>query len=51
MDKFRPRAREIVTVARLLLEEEGLENLRRLMDAGCYGRLESIIDPERRAVA
>ena len=29
----------------LLLGEEGLENLRRLMDAGCYGRLESIIPP------
>ena len=29
----------------LLLDEERLENLRRLMDAGCYGRLESIIPP------
>src|SRR3954469_3155663 len=32
-------------VPELLLEEERLENLRRLMDAGCYGRLESIIPP------
>ena len=34
MDKFRPRAREIVTVARLLLEEEGLDSfsMRRLAD-------------------
>jgi predicted AlkP superfamily phosphohydrolase/phosphomutase len=29
----------------LLLGEEGLGNVRRLMDAGCYGRLESIIPP------
>jgi predicted AlkP superfamily phosphohydrolase/phosphomutase len=29
----------------LLLGEERLENLRRLMAAGCYGRLESIIPP------
>ena len=34
MDKFRPRAREIVTVARQLLEEEGLDSfsMRRLAD-------------------
>ena len=29
----------------LLLGDERLENFRRLMDAGCYGRLESIIPP------
>jgi predicted AlkP superfamily phosphohydrolase/phosphomutase len=29
----------------LLLGEERLENLRRLMQAGCYGRLESVIPP------
>jgi predicted AlkP superfamily phosphohydrolase/phosphomutase len=29
----------------LLLGEEKLENLRRLMQAGCYGRLESVIPP------
>ncbi len=29
----------------LLLGEERLENIRRLMDAGCYGSLESIIPP------
>jgi AcrR family transcriptional regulator len=34
MDRFRPRAREIVTVARQLLEEEGLDSfsMRRLAD-------------------
>src|SRR5690242_2815976 len=34
MDRFRPRAREIVTVARQLLEDEGLESfsMRRLAD-------------------
>jgi AcrR family transcriptional regulator len=34
MDKFRPRAREIVTVARQLLEDEGLDSfsMRRLAD-------------------
>jgi AcrR family transcriptional regulator len=34
MEKFRPRAREIVTVARQLLEEEGLDSfsMRRLAD-------------------
>jgi predicted AlkP superfamily phosphohydrolase/phosphomutase len=29
----------------LLLAEERLENIRRLMEAGCYGRLESVIPP------
>ncbi|HEX8200292.1 MAG TPA: alkaline phosphatase family protein [Isosphaeraceae bacterium] len=29
----------------LLLGDERLENFRRLMDAGCYGRLESVIPP------
>ncbi|MGZ3416159.1 MAG: alkaline phosphatase family protein, partial [Isosphaeraceae bacterium] len=29
----------------LLLGEERLENVRRLMDGGCYGRLESIVPP------
>lgn len=29
----------------LLLEDDRLENLRRLMDGGCYGRLESVIPP------
>src|SRR5208283_2546234 len=29
----------------LLLGEERLENVRCLMDGGCYGRLESIIPP------
>jgi predicted AlkP superfamily phosphohydrolase/phosphomutase len=29
----------------LLLEDERLMNVRRLMDAGCYGRLESVIPP------
>jgi predicted AlkP superfamily phosphohydrolase/phosphomutase len=29
----------------LLLGEERLENIRRLMDAGCYGPLESIVPP------
>ena len=34
MDRFRPRAREIVTVARQLLEEEGLDSfsMRKLAD-------------------
>ncbi len=29
----------------LLFGDERLENIRRLMDAGCYGRLESIVPP------
>jgi predicted AlkP superfamily phosphohydrolase/phosphomutase len=29
----------------ILLEDERLTNIRRLMDAGCYGRLESVIPP------
>jgi predicted AlkP superfamily phosphohydrolase/phosphomutase len=29
----------------LLLEDERLVNIRRLMEAGCYGRLESVIPP------
>jgi predicted AlkP superfamily phosphohydrolase/phosphomutase len=29
----------------LLLGDERLENIRRLMDGGCYGRLESIVPP------
>lgn len=29
----------------LLLREPGLENLRRLMDLGCHGRLESVVPP------
>ena len=29
----------------LLFGDERLENFRRLMDAGCYGRLESVIPP------
>jgi len=29
----------------IVLEDERLTNLRRLMDAGCYGRLESVIPP------
>src|SRR4051794_11493681 len=29
----------------LLLGDDRLENLRRLTDAGCYGRLESVIPP------
>ena len=30
----------------LLFGDERLTNIRRLMDAGCYGRLESVIPPE-----
>ena len=29
----------------ILLQNERLTNLRRLMDVGCYGRLESVIPP------
>lgn len=29
----------------ILFEEEGLPNLRRLMEGGCYGRLESVVPP------
>src|SRR5688500_7678463 len=29
----------------LLLGDESLPNIRRLMEAGCYGRLESVIPP------
>src|SRR5258708_2029754 len=29
----------------ILLRDERLPNIRRLMDAGCYGRLESVIPP------
>jgi predicted AlkP superfamily phosphohydrolase/phosphomutase len=32
-------------VPELLLDDECLVNLRRLMDAGCYGRLQSIVPP------
>ena len=32
-------------VPELLFGDERLENFRRLMDAGCYGRLESIVPP------
>jgi predicted AlkP superfamily phosphohydrolase/phosphomutase len=29
----------------ILLRHEGLPNIRRLMQRGCYGRLESVIPP------
>src|ERR1700750_1855719 len=29
----------------ILLQQEDLPNIRRLMEAGCYGRLESVIPP------